>query len=274
VQKGKKVHRGGRLLGAALGFLALSIALCGSIPAYSAAPEYCAWRFDENGPDVGSLPASFGVCHAGKRRVGVFSTIANPYMLEGLVASRFRAGFEGPLASVWLDWRRRGHVLYREDRLDAAFGLELPFEGCSFAVVPAMERREVRGFRAERAYSCRIAASYEYRGRACIGFARSVYESDPGAGPRSAAYFLIRGGAMTVALDHAASGPHAGTTRLAIEARLDGKCSIRFGYRWQTEELSSGLVAALSPVLLDFSWSQHPALGSTVSAGIGRLWEW
>ena len=79
---------------------------------------------------------------------------------------------------------------------------------------------------------------------------------------------------MTVALDRAASGPHAGDTRLAIEARLDGKCSIRFGYRWQTEELSSGLVAALSPVLLNFSWSQHPALGSTVSAGIGRLWEW
>jgi len=268
------VRRGSRRLGTALAFLALSIALSGSISACSAAPDYFAWRFDENGPDAGPRYARFGDCPAGKRRAGVFSTISNPYLLEGLVASRLRAGFEAPVASVWLEWRRRGHALYREDRLDAAFGLGLPFEGCRFAVVPAMERREVRRFMAECAYSCCIAASYEYRGRACIGFARSAYESDPGAGHPSAAYFLIRAGAMTVALDRAASGPHAGDTRFAIEARLDGKCSIHFGYRWRTEELSSGLVAACAPVLLDFSWSQHPALGSTVSAGIGRLWEW
>jgi len=274
VQKGKRVRRGGRRLETALAILALSVALSGSISASTAASEYWASRFDENGPDAGPRHARLGDFRAGKRRAGVFSTISNPYMLEGLVASRLRAGFEAPVASVWLEWRRRGHALYREDRLDVAFGFGLPFGGCRFAVVPAMERREVRGFRVERAYSCCFAASYEYRGRACIGFACSAYESDPGARRPSAAYLLIRAAAMTVALDRAASGPHAGDTRLAVEARLDGKCSIRFGYRWRTEELSGGLVAARGPVLFDLSWSQHPALGSTVSAGIGRWWEW
>lgn len=268
------MHRGGRRLETVLCLGILVIGLSGSISAEPSIPQRLAWALGDAASDTDPGYLCLADFAAGKHLAAFRATASNPYMLEGLVASRLRAGFEAPRCSVWLDWGHRGHELYREDRLDAAVGLGLPFEGCRFAAVPGLERRCVKGFNAVCTYSCRLVLSYAYGGRACIGFAHSLYESVPGATPASAVFFLYRAGRMTVAVDRSASGPHAGDARLAVEARLEARCSIRFGYRWCTEELSSALAVALAPTIVDFSWSRHPTLGSTLSAGIGRFWEW
>ena len=274
MQKGKKVHCGGWRPVAACCLAMFAVVMCGSASGQTAMPRCFPLRLSEIAPDADPACVRLGDVAAGKRLAGFISTVSNPYLLEGLVASRLCAGCEAPHCSVWFEWSHRGHALYREDRLAAAFGFDLPLEGCRFAVVPAVEQREVKGFRAARARSCRVTASYEYGGRVCVGFARSAYESIPGAASPSGAFLLCRAGALSVALDRSASAYHAADARLSVEAQCAARCSVRFGYRWGTEELSSGLVVVLAPMIVDCSWSQHPVLGSSLSVGIGRFWEW
>lgn len=272
MQAGKEVHRGGRRLKTVLCAAVFGIVLNGSASGSADAGRRLAWALDEPASDAGY--ACFEDLAAGERLAAFHACASNPYMLEGLVASRIRGGLEAPGCSVWLDWGHRGHELYREDRLDAAICFGLPFGGCRFAVVPGFERRGVRGFRADRALSCRLAASYAYRERSFIGFSHSLCESAPEWTRASAIHLLYRASRMTVALDRPLSAPHAGDARLSVAVRLDASCSIRLGYRWCTEELSTGLAVAVAPTVVDFSWSRHPALGSTLSIGIGRFWEW
>jgi len=195
-------------------------------------------------------------------------------MLEGLVACGLVAVWSSPSRSARLDWHHVGHVLYREDRFEAAFRLALPAAGFRLTVLPAMERREVTGFAAAYAHSLSLGASYERGGRLCVAVARSAYESDPDEPPSSALRSLFREGPITLALDYVVSGEHAGNTTFALEARFNDTCSIVSGYRWQTAEVSIGIVFRLVPVVLDFSWGENPALGSTLSAGVGRWWKW
>jgi hypothetical protein len=77
-----------------------------------------------------------------------------------------------------------------------------------------------------------------------------------------------------LAVDRAISGERGTDAQCALEAWLGDRCALVSGYRWETGELSSGIVVRVSREVLDFSWSRNPALGGTAAAGVGRLWEW
>jgi len=273
VQKRKEVHRGGWRVGVVSACVALLVGV-GDEAAGSCGVSQCTVpRLNEG--LAGSLHgfACSGDRTATKHRAAVLSVFSNPYMIEGLIAWDMLAECVTPSRSVRFDWHHLGHVLYREDRFEAALGLVLPVGGLRLAVIPATDRREVKGFSAAYSFSLCLAASCEYEGRACVGLVGRAYASDPDALPRSSACFMFRTGPIGFVLERAASrgGENA---RLALEARLTESCSIISGYRWQTGELSSVISVRVVPAMLYFSWSQHPALGSTVSAGVGRLWEW
>ena len=274
MQKGKAVHRRGGRPVAVFCLAVFAVVTCGSASAEAGMPECFAVRFSEVAPDADPGCVRWRDLDAGERLAGFVSTVSNPYLLDGLVASRLSAGCEAKRYSAWLEWSHLGHSLYREDHLEMILGFSLPLEGCRFAIVPAVEQREVRGLGAARAHSCRVIASYGYAGCVSVGFARSAYESVPGAAPSSGAFLLCRAGSLALALDRSAPASCEAETRLSIEARCAARCSVRFGYRWGTEELSGGLVVPLASVIVDCAWSQHPVLGSSLSIGIGRFWEW
>jgi len=284
MQKGKDVHRRGGGLGAVRGSIALICVLCLAAPANAAAPaaaaadsgaSECTARLLAGWPSGVASGSYLFESAGGRRRAGFHATAANPYMLEGLVSSDLLAGIDGESFSAWLDWRRLAHALYREDRVAAAMGIRCPFiDGLRLYAIPAFERRAAQGFGARQSRSLSLAVSYDWRGSVCVGYARAPSgRGDPGA-PDERAFLFMRAGALSLAVDGAVSGARGADVQCALAAWLGDRCAVMSGYRWETGEISSGLAVKVSRAILDFSWSRHPALGGTVTAGAGRSWEW
>jgi hypothetical protein len=280
MQKGKDMHRGGEGLGKKIGSVALICVLwfAGAAKAGAAesnASEFAARMLAGCPRGVASGNLFFGSGTSEKARAGFRAAAANPYMLDGLAASDLLLGIDNGSFSAWLDWRHLGGALYREDRLAAAMGFPcLLGEGLRLYAIPAIERRAARGFGAEGSRSLSLALSYEFRSSVCVGYA-SLVSGSAEPGPRNARAFLfVRAGSLALAVDRAISGERGTDAQCALEAWFGDTCAFTSAYRWKTGELSNGIVVRVSRAILDFSWSRNPALGSTVSAGVGRLWEW
>jgi hypothetical protein len=280
MQKGKDMHRGGGKLGKTLGSVvlicALWLAAAANAPAMDSNASECPARLLAGCPQgVASGNFFFGTGASGKRRAGFHATAANPYMLDGLVSSDLLSGIDGGSFSAWLDWRHLGHALYREDRLAAAMGFSCPFSaGVRLYAIPAIERRVAHGFSAEGSRTLSLAFSYDFRGNVCVGYVSRASTSAE-YGPRNArAFLVVRAGSLVLAVDRAIFGARGTDAQCVLEAWLGDTCAFVSGYRWKTGEISSGIVVRVSRAILDFSWSRNPALGSTMTAGVGRLWEW
>jgi hypothetical protein len=274
MQERKDVHRSGRGLSVVLASGAVLVAIAFSSGAMAGPSECCPCCLGFDRPGLAPQCAFPGFCFCEKSRAGVFSKFGDPYMLDGLIACDLRAGFETPSHSVWLGWHRLAHSLYREDDLAVVFGARLPIGAFRLEAVPAIKRREVLGFAAAQSLSISMVLSYEYGRSALIGLTRSVYQSDRSGLQQAAVLFLLRAGSFGAAFNKVVSGAGYGDCRFSLEAWLGGRCSVVSGYRWQTREVSSGILVEIASVLFDLSWSQNPALGSTISAGVGRWWEW
>jgi hypothetical protein len=290
MQKREGMHRRGGELGVALGPIALMFVLWLAAGASAEAGDPAATPAAGEESDAPECPArllagsprgvasgcfSFGNGARGKRRAGFHATAANPYMLEGLVSSDLLFGVDGGSFSAWLDWRHLGHSLYREDRLAAAIGFSCPFDdGFRLYAIPAVERRAARGFGAQGSRSLSLAFSHDFFGSLCIGCEYLAYEDDDPRPRDARAFLLFSAGSLVIAVDRAISGARGADAQCALEAWLSDRCAIVSQYRWKTGEISSGLVVRISRATLDFSWSRNPALGGTVTAGAGRLWEW
>jgi hypothetical protein len=241
----------------------------------SAAPD-CASRLLAGCPR-GCASGNFfhGIGAGALAGAGFHATASNPYLLDGLVSSDLLIGVDAGAFSAWLDWRHLGHALYREDGLTAAVGMCVPARvRLRFYAVPAIERRAPRGFGGVAAPSLSLGGSLDVLRDACVGYVfRTAGSVDPER--RDARIFVrVRGRAFTLVVDGAVSGPRGGDAQCMLEAWLTDGCAIACAYRRETGETSSGLVVKVSRTILDISWRRHPALGSTVTAGAGRLWEW
>jgi len=200
---------------------------------------------------------------------------SNPYLLGGLVSSEILFGMDGRSRAAWLDWRHFGHALYREDELTAAIGIFSP-GGVPLGLfaVPAVERRAPRGFGSGFSSSISIAGSLDIRRGARAGCMIRAAGGADSARHDARMFLHLAGGAFTLVVDGAVSGPRGRDVQCMLEAWLADAFAIACSYRGNTGELSSGLVIRISRAVLDLSWGRHPVLGSTVTAGAGRLWEW
>ncbi len=274
MQERKEVHRsGGGMRHAAVFAGALLVLIIAGRPAPCGAG--CSGRgldWIKSGIPAGRIGLLSNPC--GDRFAGLISTLENPYLIEGLVSSNLFAGFGTRSFSAWFGWAHLGNELYREDRMSAPFGFELPVDGFGCIVVPAVERRAVKGFTPWHSHSLHLSTSYEFGRAARIAFEGSLYESASRA-PRDAALSLeLRSACLAVAVDRIFSGVLEGDMGLAIEVRLDETCSLLSGYRSKTDEILSGLILRRSRLVFCLSWSQNPVLGSSLGAVVGRVWKW
>lgn len=276
MQKGKDMHRRRGELIVTRRSVALICVVWLAAAADSNASEHSA-RLPAGCPrgGVASGNVFFGIGAGAPKRAGFHAAVANPYMLDGLSSSELLLGVDGRSFSVWLDWRHLGHTLYREDRLAAAIGFPFPcVAGIRLRAMPAIERRAARGFAAEGSSSVSLGISYDRGGNVRIGYVRLAAASEENE-PRDARVFLFaRASFLVLAVDRAISGVRGRDAQCALEAWLSDAWALAAGYRWQTGEISSGCIVRISRTILDFSWNRNPALGSTVTAGAGRLWEW
>jgi hypothetical protein len=275
MQKGENVHHRGGRIASAVYPLAFIGALLVSTAVHSGVLERPSRLLAGCPGGAASGNRFYGVGGGGTRRAGFHATAANPYALDGLCVSDLLAGIDGEPFSAWFDWRHLGHPLYREDRFAVAFGVPCPFaDGVRLQAMPAIERRGARGFPAEGSSSLSLGMSRECPGGVCIG---CVYLAAGGGEPGrhdARAFLVARTGPLALAADRAISGARGSDLQCAIEAWIGNRCGFASAYRWRTGELSSGCVIRLSRAILDFSWSRSPALGGTVTAGAGRLWQW
>ncbi|MGD1048566.1 MAG: hypothetical protein ABR899_07440 [Candidatus Krumholzibacteriaceae bacterium] len=274
MQKREEMHRGGGLLGRCCACAAM-LAAISCINAFQApASGSSPWPLDRDRPGMTAGNEIFGGDASVKTRAGFLSTVSDPYLLDGLVAGDLMAGLETPSRSLWIDWYHLGHSLYREDRIAAAITCRTSAWGIRLHAVPALVRRVVEGLPGESSSSLALAVSYARGRRASAGFVRSVCESDGRSGADEAVFISIRAGSHLARFDGTLSGARAGYSRFLLETALNERCTLVSGYRWESGEISSGLVIELSHLTFDLLWSQNPALGSTVSAGVGRWWQW
>jgi hypothetical protein len=216
-----------------------------------------------------------GIGAGGLPRAGFHAIVSNPYLLDGFVSSDLLLGIDGGSLSAWFDWSHLGHALYREDGFTAAIGIASPARvPLELYAVPAIERRAPRGFETAATSSLSLGGAFDIRRDARIGCViRAAGRDDPKR--RDARIFLRLGADLfTLVVDAAVSGPRGRDTQCMLEAWLARGCAFSCAYRWKTGELTSGFVIRISRTILDFSWSRNPALGSTITAGAGRLWEW
>jgi hypothetical protein len=272
--------RGGRLRSASLTCVLWLVASAGASPPNAASADSraseCAARMLAACPR-GVAPGTFffGGGVTGKRRAGFHAAAADPYLLDGLAATDLLSGIDGASCSAWLDWSHFGHALYREDRLSAAIRFPCPFgPGLRLYAIPAVERRAVRGFDPEGACSLSLAGSCDFGGSLCAGYACFAAGGDVSGFRNARAFLLVRAGSLALAVDRAIGGPRGEDLQCALEAWVGDRCAIVSGYRWATGEITSGLAVRIPWGILDFSWGKNPALGSTMTAGVGRLWEW
>lgn len=273
MQSREEMHRdSGGLAGRHVLIAALAL-LCLVKGSGAKASEWPAWGCDRNRPGIATECLVSGSDSPKEIRAGVFSALTDPYLLDGLVEGELLAGFEGPSCFLWIDWRHLAAPFYRQDNVTAAFGFEIPAWGVGLGAVPSADRRVVEGFATDMYRSLSLAASYRHGRTARVCLVRSVYESSERFPGYTAASISLHAWSCTASFERVVEGWRRGDSRFLVEARLDRRLSILSGYRWSTGELSSGLALRLSCMLVDFLWSENPALGSTLYAGVGRWWE-
>ncbi len=274
MQTGEGVHRRrGGLRGAfARGaFLALL-----PIAAGPAGANDCAARMLAGCPrGCASGNAFHGVGALARARAGFHAIASNPYLLDGLVSSDLLLGVEGRSFAAWIDWRHLGYALYREDGFTAAIGISsIARVPVRLYAVPAIERRAPRGFGASVTPSLSFGGSFDIGGAVCAGCVIRAAGGDGQRRGEGRVFLQIDTGTFALVVDGALSGPRGRDAQCLIDAWLANGCAIACSYRWKTGELTSGFVIRISRTILDFSWSRSPALGNTVTAGAGMVWEW
>jgi hypothetical protein len=237
-------------------------------------PAHSMSRFGSAASDVASgrygLLRDFG--EGG--RAAFFSAVEDPYVIDGLVRSNLLAGIGGKRLSVWLDWSHLGHRLYREDHASALIAFELEGIPLRCIVNPEVERHLVTGFPAERSGALSCSVCWELGRAAWVSF-ESQLGGGCNAGRRTAvASFAVRSTSFGVRVDRLVSGATGGDTGVAVEARPRRACALLSAYRMNTNEVSGGLLIEAHSVLTRLMWSEHPALGSTLSMEVGRVWQW
>jgi hypothetical protein len=195
-------------------------------------------------------------------------------MLENLTVSDVLAEARAPGRWAWVDWRHLGHPLYREDRVTLALGSRLPLGGLQCAVAPSLKRSAVRGFPAASFRSLSVCLGYARGGALELGVAGTPFNDEPGARREAVAAFSIHAAPFSISMERDIAGARQGDTKLCLLAELDGNAALVSSYRSRTDELLAGLIVRVRPILIGLSWSYNPALGKTISAGLGRWWSW
>ncbi len=270
MQEREDVHRGeGRLGRRSLAACAVALLVVSSAPARGGIPMTAI------GPDALGAPAFRIPVPPGEERfTGALVSFSNPYMLDGLSTEDLLAGVRSRSWSVWTGWHHLGHALYREDRLELGVGSMLPIASVEWSAAAAVERSVVRGFPAEGRGSLRAGLGWSPTGALEISIAGAPLSEDGRDGRAAAGALAIRAADVAIFVATGLAGPETGDTKVVLVAELGGRAAVISGYRSTSDELLAGLVVRCRPMLFILGWSYNPALGKTLSAGVGRWKAW
>jgi hypothetical protein len=215
-----------------------------------------------------------GVLAADEDLAGAFCACSRPYALDDLTATLVGAGFSVRGRAAWARWHHLGHPLYREDRLALSVGSRLPVRSCSLYICPAVERRAVRAFPAHSFALLSCSVQYQYDRSLALGIQYTPLGGGSCVVHPALLFCGIRGGCVAASVCRVVAGGGDGYTWVRCAVELGDGLALFSEYHMPTDECGFGITAAFHSLRLGFSWSYHPDLGATASAGFGRWWTW
>jgi hypothetical protein len=207
-----------------------------------------------------------------KRFFGLISTCSNPYSIDDLLTSYIKVGYHFHRGSLWTDWYLLHHPLYREDHLAVMYGQALLIEGFLIQVKPSFERRQVLGFPSESVGILTIMAVYEWMRFVCFGLDWSILNSGFSGSSLVISKLSLQMDSFAFVVNQVHNRPPERDIRVGVEVELDEKLSLLSGYRLSTDEVSGGVLYTGGRFIFGLTWRHHPAMGVTLSLGVGRLW--
>ncbi len=268
MQKGKTWP--GRLRGwpiAAVGFSMLLIALepgrCGKIPGL---PPWIAARGGTLEPleHVGILDAF----HCGRYK-GLVASGSRPYGISDLEAYHLMLCARGSGWGVSVAWETLRYPRYRDDRLAAGVGIESRIPRLCFALETDIRREEIGDY--PRISMWRLDGTVLIDCHLAVIAASCPVTGDRNGSPATLGC-SAGGDAVAVALNGELKGDRLSGLRSGFRVMFGPSATFMAGYRFETDEISFGLLAHRAGTMVVLSWSHHPVIGQTIALGVGRLW--
>jgi hypothetical protein len=206
----------------------------------------------------------------------ISASLRNPYSIPGLVESSLLIEI---LRGNWLvrsSWDRLGCKVYSEDRLKMSTGRGF-MERTVFCFSGAgIEIKRVKDYGSESLLSLNCGLSVDAFGITVLGLESDIELS--GLHDRGS-YFSLKLSAYTdlsgfpLLLNLNINRTALRSPRLAALIDLTGSFFLIAGYRFDTGEVSGGILNQGSRMIVSVSWSNHPVLGLSYSAGGGLIWK-
>jgi hypothetical protein len=198
-----------------------------------------------------------------------YSSCAEPYGIDDLRFYQVLVGTRIERFALWVLWDARAHPLYRLDELRLRVCLR-PFGlSASIALEPLLWREAVKGF--PSAHSAGFAAALVLSRTNLACSLRREF-----AGRSESSPTLVACSARVHRFSLTAVGCVADEEIFLLdvegELSIGGLISFRTGYRLDTEEIRCGLGCRRERMLVTALWAHHPALGRTISLGVGYVW--
>lgn len=180
----------------------------------------------------------------------------------------------GHVGSLWIEWSLLAHPLYREDRAAVAFGWSVRSRWLRIGLKPAVHRRKVLGFEAETAAELSAFSAFSLGSRFSLGVEERITDIAGGACDLMALTASFEVESLTIFYERNVRGGISGDARMGVEVHLCDHFSLLSGYRIETDEMAFGVLAVGRGYIAGVAFRNHPVLGRTGSAGVGRVWEW
>jgi hypothetical protein len=156
-----------------------------------------------------------------------------------------------------------------EDRLTAAAAVEKVLPRVSAALTYQLERRGVAGFPGLAHW--RLDGTLLADCRLFTFAATFLIVGDSGSRPISLAC-SAGSDAIALAFNCDLREGRFIEPRLGFRFALVPAVSVMAGHRFSNDEISFGIESESTGIILVMSWSHHPAIGQTISLGMGWLW--
>jgi hypothetical protein len=198
-----------------------------------------------------------------------YSSCAEPYGIDDLHIYRALLGARTERFALWAAWDECGHPLYRLDELRLRICMEASRLPVSMALEPALRREAVKGFPARNSAGIAAVVILCRRGIAC-----SLKREFAGQGGESPV--LLACSARLDRLSITAAGCLTGggfdIRETEAELSIDGIITLWTGYHLDAKEIRCGIGCRRRGILVTACWAHHPALGRTISLGVGYVW--
>jgi hypothetical protein len=198
-----------------------------------------------------------------------YSSCARPYGIDDLLTYRALVGARIERLALWAQWEACAHPFYRLDELRIRICLQ-PFDlPVSVVLEPVLLREAVEGF--PTTHSTGLAAVFALN---LTNLAFSLRREVVGRAATSSTLVACSARIDRLSLTVAGCGGSGGYSFIDVEGELsiDRLIFFRTGYRLDTEEIRCGLGCRRGRILVTALWAHHPALGRTISLGVGYVW--